>query len=90
MSVCAVFHAGPSTTMHWFTTDGEGGALVAGNRPGGNSANGNAVMFDAGQILACGGSESFAKPEWNATDEASLITIGKANTRAQVHSSRCS
>lgn len=83
----AVFHAGPSTTMHWFDTAGEGSALRAGTRPGGNSANGNAVMFDTGKILACGGSEAFAKPQFPSTTEASLITIGKANTQAQVSGS---
>jgi hypothetical protein len=70
--------------MHWFDTAGEGAALIAGTRPGGNSANGNSVMFDAGKILACGGSESFAKPEFPSTTEASLIVIGKPNTQVQV------
>jgi hypothetical protein len=70
--------------MHWFDTAGEGSALIAGTRPGGNSANGNAVMFDAGKILTCGGSESFAKPQFPATTEASLIKIGAPNTQVQV------
>lgn len=34
LSFHAVFHAGPSTTMFWFSTGGEGSALTAGTRPG--------------------------------------------------------
>ena len=41
-------------------------------------------MFDTGKILTCGGSEAFAKPQFPSTTEASLITIGKANTQVQV------
>lgn len=89
MSMYAVFHAGPSTKMHWFSTDGEGSALIAGTRPGGNSANGNCVMYDTGKILAAGGSEAFAKPQFPCTTEASLITIGAANTQATVRFTLC-
>ena len=70
--------------MFWFSTDGEGSALTAGTRPGGNIANGNSVMYDTGKILNCGGSESFAWEEYPATDAASLITINEANTQASV------
>jgi galactose oxidase len=80
----AVFHAGPSTAMHWFSTEGGGSGYTAGTRPGGNSANGNAVMFDAGKILTCGGSEAFAKEEYPATKEASIITIFKENAQVGI------
>jgi hypothetical protein len=53
--------------MHWFNTGSKGKTLNAGKRPGGNSANGNAVMFDTGKILTCGGSEAFAKESYPAT-----------------------
>lgn len=84
-ALCAVFHAGPSTAMHWFSTQGEGSALKAGTRPGNDSANGSAVMFDNGKILTCGGAESFAKPEYPSSTQASLLTIGAANTQPQVN-----
>jgi hypothetical protein len=80
----AVFHAGPSDTMFWFSTDGDGSALIAGERPGGNIANGNSVMFAKGKILNCGGSESFAKEEYPATDFASLISIDGINLQVGI------
>lgn len=84
----AVFHAGPSSTMFWFSTFGttgsSGATSVAGTRPGGNIANGNSVMFDAGKILNCGGSEAFALEAYPATDFATLITITTPNQPAQV------
>lgn len=53
--LCAVFHAGPSTGMNWFTVGGQGGRRSGGSRPGGDMMNGNAVMYDSGKILTCGG-----------------------------------
>ena len=79
-----MFHAGPSDTLYWFSTDGEGSALTAGESTAGNIANGNSVMFDTGKILNCGGSESFAFEEYPAKDTANLITINVANTQAVV------
>jgi hypothetical protein len=35
--------------MHWFGTTGKGSVKKAGMRPGGDAANGNAVMFDSGK-----------------------------------------
>jgi galactose oxidase len=75
--------------MHWFTTTGEGGVKAAGTRPGKDSANGNAVMFDAGKILAFGGSEAFAKPTYRgkaypARNDCSLIEINKVNENPKV------
>ena len=57
----AVFHAGPSTQMNWFTNlDGDGTTTAAGNR-GPTAMNGNAVMYEAGKILAVGGAPSFSQ-----------------------------
>jgi hypothetical protein len=53
--------------MHWFGTTGKGSVKKAGMRPGGDAANGNAVMFDSGKILTCGGSEAFALPKYPDT-----------------------
>lgn len=83
-TMSAVFHAGPSTSMHWFKTTGEGSVKSAGTRPGGNSANGNAVMLDAGKILAFGGSEAFAKADYPARNDCSLIELGKVNKKPRV------
>jgi galactose oxidase len=55
----AVFHAGPSEQMNWFTTAGAGSETPAGTRPGGDAMNGNAVMYDAGKILTLGGSPAY-------------------------------
>jgi galactose oxidase len=70
--------------MFWFSTDGEGSALVAGTRPGGDIANGNSVMFDKGKIMNCGGSEAFAIADYPATTFASLITINEVNVQVTV------
>ena len=60
-AVCAaVFHGGPSSQMNWFTgLAGDGTTTAAGIR-GPTAMNGNAVMYEAGQILAVGGAPSFS------------------------------
>ena len=59
-AAAAVFHAGPSTDMHWLTgLGGAGNAVGAGSR-GPTAMNGNAVMYEAGKILTVGGAPSFA------------------------------
>ena len=55
MRLLAVFHAGPSVQMNWFNLEGDGSQRQAGNRQGGDMMNGNAVMYDSGKILTCGG-----------------------------------
>lgn len=51
-----VFHAGPSKQMNWISTSGTGSIIGAGQRgSSGDAMNGNAVMYDAGKILALGG-----------------------------------
>ena len=39
-----MFHAGPSTAMHFIDTRGDGKYTNAGTRPGNDAMNGNAVM----------------------------------------------
>lgn len=69
-----VFHAGPSTEMHWFDTAGNGSVTDAGKRGKDTDAmNGNAVMYDIGKILAVGGAPSYEQA--NATADATLIDI---------------
>jgi hypothetical protein len=69
----AVFHAGPSQNMNWFTTAGAGGRRVGGTRPGGDQMNGNAVMYDAGKILTLGGAAAYELSDGKAV--ASVITL---------------
>jgi galactose oxidase len=77
----AVFHAGPSPAMHWFTTSGDGSVRAAGTRPGGDQMNGNAVMYAAGKILTSGGAPAYDARKATslaagaATAAASIITL---------------
>ncbi|PWQ95704.1 RICIN domain-containing protein [Leucothrix arctica] len=55
-----VFHAGPSSNMHWVDFAGDGTVTAAGTR--GNdpySMNGTTVMYDAGKILKTGGAQAY-------------------------------
>jgi galactose oxidase len=64
-----LFHAGPSAPMHWITTDGNGTLTPAGDRGSDPySINGNAVLYDVGQILKAGGSPAYQ--DVNATSAA--------------------
>jgi galactose oxidase len=55
-----VFHAGPSSAMHWIDTSGTGTTTSAGNRADdAYSINGNAVMYDIGKILKAGGAPAY-------------------------------
>ena len=74
-----VFHAGPSPQMNWISTTGNGAVQGAGTRAGdGYSMNGNAVLFDVGQILKVGGApayqQNFSTPTY-ATNTAYTIDI---------------
>jgi hypothetical protein len=77
----AVFHAGPSKQMNFFTTKGTGGRRAAGTRPGGDQMNGNAVMYNTGKILCVGGAEDYDAPNsipakaGVAKTAASIVTI---------------
>jgi galactose oxidase len=77
----AVFHAGPSQAMNFFTTKGTGGRRAAGTRPGGDQMNGNAVMYASGKILCVGGANHYDGPNATPTKDgvaktvASIVTI---------------
>lgn len=81
----AVFQAGPSKAMNWYTTSGNGGRASAGNRGDDvDSMNGNAVMYDAvnGKILTAGGATNYQ--DVDATKNAYVITINAVNAAASV------
>lgn len=64
-----VFHAGPSSTMHWIDTEGAGTITPAGTRANDPHAmSGNAVMYEPGLILTLGGApnQSSGFPTGNA------------------------
>jgi galactose oxidase len=80
----SVFHAGPSSAMHWFDTSGSGSVQDAGDRADSPAAmNGNAVMYDVGKILTLGGARDYGQggveqtrqPRQFATDHAYTIDI---------------
>ena len=74
----SVLQAGPSSAMNWYGTTGDGSTTPAGTRAGApDQMNGNAVMYDAGKILAVGGSPSYEQSP--ATADAYVITINGAN-----------
>ena len=90
----AVFHAGPSTAMHWIQTGNAGSISNAGTRPGGDQMNGNAVMYHTGKIVTFGGGPDYeSKP---ATKATSIITLSgvaasaKASTPMHFERAFCS
>ena len=81
----SVFQAGPSRTMNWYTTSGQGAVVGAGTRDLNNDAMcGVNVMYDAvaGKIFSAGGSQSYKDDP--AFTKGFLITIGEVNQPAQV------
>ena len=81
----SVFHAGPSVSMFWFNTEGEGSVKSASRRLNdGNSTSGNAVMFDAvkGKILTFGGQELYDGSF--GSRNAHLITIKEPYKKPKV------
>ncbi|WDD93078.1 RICIN domain-containing protein [Burkholderia sp. FERM BP-3421] len=75
----SVFHAGPSSQMNWISTNGSGSIQSAGKRGVDPfSVNGNALLYDVGQILKVGGAKSYqqngATPTY-ASNAAYLIDI---------------
>jgi galactose oxidase len=69
-----VFQAGPSKTMHWINTAGNGSITAAAPRGNDNDAmNGNAVLYDIGKILTVGGAPSYENSD--ATANANLISF---------------
>ena len=56
----SVFHAGPSTRMHWITTSGDGSLRDVGARGTDVFAvNGTATMYDVGKIFKAGGAPAY-------------------------------
>jgi galactose oxidase len=79
----SVFQAGPSKQMNWYGTAGNGSTTPAGDRIGDADAMcGNAIMFDQGQILTCGGSPFYEDTQ--ATNNANIITINTDDQSASV------
>jgi galactose oxidase len=83
------FQAGPSKQMNWITTIGNGTISGAGSR--GDSAdamNGNAVMYDVGQILTVGGATAYqdfgSAVDVQATSRAYTIDISGGPTQSVV------
>jgi len=71
----SVLQAGPSRSMNWYGTSGDGSTTPAGTRGDApDQMNGNAVMYDTGKILALGGSPSYQNS--SATANAYVLTIG--------------
>jgi len=70
-----LFHAGPSSTMHWFDPEGVGSYTAAGQRGNDTYAiNGTTVMYDVGKILKAGGAATF-EGRTAASDGSYLIDI---------------
>jgi galactose oxidase len=80
-----VFQAGPSRAMNWYGTTGSGDTTPAGVRSDdGDAMNGNAVMFDSGQILTIGGAPSYTNS--TATRNAYVISLNGGVTVRKVPS----
>lgn len=70
-----VFKAGPTQSMHWIDTSGDGRLIPVGNRGDDTFAmNGNAVMYDVGKILTVGGAKQYLDGT-PASDAAFTIDI---------------
>jgi galactose oxidase len=78
-----VFHAGPSSQMHWITTSGNGSITSAGNRADDPySINGNAALYDIGLILKAGGAPAYQNA--NATPSSYVININGSTSVTKV------
>lgn len=80
-----VFQAGPSKTMNWYDTAGNGSTTGAGTRlDDGHAMNGNAAMYDAvaGKILTAGGASDYE--DSNARTNAYVITLTSPWTNPNV------
>lgn len=80
----AIFQAGPSRAMNWFSASGSGSYKPAGLRSGAeDSMCGNAVMYDIGQILTVGGSSSYDNSSGHYASQ--VVTLGNdADSPVQV------
>ncbi len=74
-----VLQAGPSQTMHWITTQGNGTITSAGPRgTSGDSINGDAVYYDINKILTVGGAPSYNTAVGTTNSNVIDITGGNA------------
>ena len=86
-----IFHAGPSKTMHWISTEADGSMTVAGIRARENTAAkdakdamcGIAAMYDAeeGKILTAGGAPSY---EWFKRCDAKFEVVNPDCNKKEV------
>lgn len=78
-----VFHAGPSAAMHWIDPSGIGTITNAGNRSDDPFAiNGNAVLYDVGQIMKAGGAPAYQSTKAEANTY--LINLNKGTSGVPV------
>ncbi|KAL5358639.1 galactose oxidase [Aspergillus floccosus] len=77
-----VFHGGPSKAMNWYGTKASGSTTSAGQRADQDAMCGNVVMYDAGKILAFGGSRYYETQP--ATNNAFILTIDEPEQPADV------
>ena len=74
-----VFHAGPSSNMHWLDPSGNGSYSSAGARgDDASSIKGTTVMYDIGKILKVGGAIDYARGG-QANNRAYTIDINSDN-----------
>lgn len=79
----AVFQAGPSRQMHWYSTTGSGGVTSAGTRdPDSDAMCGVHVMYDTGKIFTAAGTQSYTNSP--ALARSYLITINNPNQNPTV------
>ena len=83
------FQAGPSKQMNWITTTGNGTITGAGNRSDSADAmNGNAIMYDVGQILTVGGATAYqdagSTVDVQATNHAYAVDISAGPSQSVV------
>ena len=79
----SVFQAGPSKTMHWYYTSGQGSVAPAGTRTEEmDQMCGVNVMYDVGKILSAGGSQDYTDSA--ATKASHLISITDPGVPATV------
>ncbi len=78
-----IFHAGPTLTMHWMSTDGEGQLDPIGVRIGGDRhRQGNTFsMYDVGKLLMTGGADQSRQP--SGTFTAMTFDINGASPEVQ-------
>lgn len=68
--------------MNWYTTEGTGSIVPAGNR-GPTAQNGGAVMYEAGKILVVGGGPAFGL-SLPSRESAEVITLSGFGTFPEV------